>query len=256
MILNNNINSVEDLENNIIEYVKYSLNNMVGGGKTIEGRRILKRTIKQDLSDYLTENKKQIKHKKIKINRERMEQKISEIFDNKFNNNYNNYNLYSQMPFIDLFNLFVPLFPVHTSTSTATAIATATSTSIPTTLPILVLPTTLPVDTDELIKVGNQYADEVWAYIRNKVDINSNIDGFIKTIKLPHKEYRDQMENYAEVVNTRNNDNIIAALKTLEQISKKYNNILDKAIEIKQDPSFIQILTDFIKNTWSSGSSS
>jgi hypothetical protein len=159
MILNNNINSVEDLENNIIEYVKYNVNNMIGGGKTTEGRRILKRTIKKGLSDYLNENKKQIKHKKIKLNKDRMEQKISEIFNNKFNNNYNyNNNLNSQMQLFDMFNFYVPLAPVYSRTSISQPIKPE-------------LPE-LTVDNTDLINIVNNYINDTQEYIKKTLGNN------------------------------------------------------------------------------------
>jgi hypothetical protein len=126
MSLSENINSSEELEYNILEYVRNTVNNMMGGGKSKDSRKILKRKIKKELNDYLMANKKKIKHKNINLNKERLEHQIAEIFDNRFNNSY------QDMSFIDYFNYY-PLVPIHATTSSKPIISTpAPAAPIPT----------------------------------------------------------------------------------------------------------------------------
>jgi hypothetical protein len=141
MSLSENINTLEELEYNILEYVRNSVNNMMGGGKSKDSRKILKRKIKKELNDYLMSNKNKIKHKNIKLNKERLEHQIAEIFDNKFNNSY------QDMSFIDYFNYY-PLVPMHTTTSSKPIVSSSVSTpaSVPSSVPSssLFLPSALP----------------------------------------------------------------------------------------------------------------
>ena len=215
MILNNNINSVEDLENNIIEYVKYSINNMVGGGKTTEGRGTLRRTIKKGLSDYLNENKKQIKHKKIKLNRDRMEQKISEIFDNKFNNNnYNNLNSNSQMQLFDMFNFHVPLAPVHSKT----AISQLIEPKLP----------ELTYDTPELVNIITTYIKDTQEYIKKTLGNNPII---LSKLIEEYYNFMMKLEELKKLIAQNNLTNIISIANEMKDKFEEFIKIMHEHIQ-------------------------
>jgi hypothetical protein len=131
MPLNNNINNKEELEYSILEYVNNTINNniMTGGGK-----KKIKNKIKNTLNNYLTKNKGIIRNKNINLDRETLEKKISEIFNNRFNNNTIN-NIYSeQMPFMDLLNYY-PSAQSNINTNTAPTTPTAPNAQSVSTVP-------------------------------------------------------------------------------------------------------------------------